>query len=334
MAIEKQKVAIIGSGNCAIAKIAGYNAARHSDSFERQVNMYVYQEKNLTDIINEEHTNKKYLPNVQLPENVVAISNVEEAARDATLLIFVLPHQFILNVCKSLKGNISPKAHAISMIKGVDVRDNKISIFADVIQEALGIPCAALSGANIANEAVARDKFSETTVGYRPNQRELALSYVKLFDTNNFRVGMIDDVAGVSLCGALKNVVAIGAGFCDGLGWGDNAKAAIMRIGLMEMKKFSLEFFQNVKPETFTETSAGFGGRNRKCAEAFVKTGKPFSVLEAELLNGQKLQGTETAREVYQYLSSRNRVDAYPLFRTIYKISFEGMPPAQLTSDL
>lgn len=101
---------------------------------------------------------------MQLPENVVAISNVEEAARDATLLIFVLPHQvrfccmekltrqFILNVCKSLKGNISPKAHAISMIKGVDVRDNKISIFADVIQEALGIPCAALSGANIANE--------------------------------------------------------------------------------------------------------------------------------------------------------------------------------------
>lgn len=227
------------------------------------------------------------------------------------------------------------------MIKGVEVADKNISIFPDVIEKALGIPCAALSGANIANE-VASGLFSETTVGYRPHQRALAEYYVKLFDTHKFRVGMIEDVAGVSLCGALKNIVAVGSGFVDGLGWGGNAKAAIMRIGLMEMRRFALEFFKDVRPETFTETSAGvadlittcFGGRNRKCAEAFVKTGKPFNVLEAELLNGQKLQGTETTRDVYEFLQSRGKIEEYPLFKTIYDISFNGLDPKLLTERL
>ncbi|SHO79582.1 Similar to S.cerevisiae protein GPD1 (NAD-dependent glycerol-3-phosphate dehydrogenase) [Malassezia sympodialis ATCC 42132] len=344
---QKQKVAIIGSGNwgSAIAKIAGYNTARHTDIFEPIVNMYVYEEvingKKLTEIINEDHVNTKYLPHARLPDNVVAVPNAEDAACGATLLVFVLPHQFIQNVCKSLKNSLAPDAHAISMIKGVDVSSHNISIYADVIEKALNIPCAALSGANIANE-VAAGLFSETTVGYRPHQRHLAEYYVKLFDTPKFRVGMIEDVAGVSLCGALKNIVAIGAGLVDGLGWGGNAKAAIMRIGLMEMRRFSLEFFENVRPETFTETSAGvadlittcYGGRNRKCAEAFVKTRKPFHVLEAELLNGQKLQGTETAKDVYEFLKARGKVDEYPLLRTIYEICFEGVDPSQLTERL
>lgn len=108
--------------------------------------------QNLTEIINQQHVNKKYLPDVTLPDNVVAMPKVEDAAKDATLLIFVLPHQFILNICKALKGNLAPNAQAISMIKGVEVSNKNISIYADVIQEALGIPCAALSGANIANE--------------------------------------------------------------------------------------------------------------------------------------------------------------------------------------
>lgn len=240
-----------------------------------------------------------------------------------------------------MKDAISPNAHAISMIKGVEVEGTNISIYADVIEQSLGIPCSALSGANIANE-VAQGLFSETTVGYRPSHRELAKYYYKLFDTPKFRVGVIEDVAGVSLCGALKNIIALAAGFVDGLGWGGNAKAAIMRIGLMEMRDFSLQFFKDVSPETFTETSAGmadlittcYGGRNRKCAEAFVKTRKPFSQLEAELLNGQKLQGTETTKDVFTFLKARDQIDRYPLFRTIYDISFNGLEPERLTERL
>lgn len=107
---------------------------------------------------------------------------------------------------------------------------------------------------------------------------------MELFHTPNFRVSLTDDVLGVSLAGALKNVVAVAAGLVDGLEWGDNAKAAIMRIGLLEMKRFAKEFFPDggVRDATFVEESAGvadlitscLGGRNRKCAEAFVTSGK------------------------------------------------------------
>jgi glycerol-3-phosphate dehydrogenase (NAD+) len=116
----------------------------------------------------------------------------------------------------------------------------------------------------------------------------------------------------VEICGALKNVVALAAGFCDGLGFGTNTKAAIIRIGMVEMRRFAHSFFFNVKDETFWDSTgladlitACFGGRNRKCAEAFVKTGKPFAQLEREMLNGQKLQGTLTARGMFEFLKAR-----------------------------
>merc|ERR1711920_908276 len=121
---------------------------------------------------------------------------------------------------------------------------------------------------------------------------------------------MGDDIAGVELCGALKNVVALGAGFCDGLGYGGNTKAALIRIGLQEMKAFIRYFYPDVKDATFLEScgvadliTTCYGGRNRKCAEAFAKTGKSWDVIEKELLNGQKLQGTLTAKEVHEVLS-------------------------------
>jgi glycerol-3-phosphate dehydrogenase (NAD+) len=105
--------------------------------------------------------------------------------------------------------------------QGVDVKVDKIHIFSEVIEEELGISCSALSGANIANE-VARDAFSETTIGCR--NKEDGERWSSLFHTNNFRVAVTDDVLGVSLAGALKNVVAVAAGFVDGLGMGSNAK--------------------------------------------------------------------------------------------------------------
>jgi glycerol-3-phosphate dehydrogenase (NAD+) len=96
----------------------------------------------------------------------------------------------------------------------------------------LGIECAALSGANIANE-VAKDKFSETTIGCR--DIEAAKKWAKLFETEFFRVSVNKDVLGVSLGGALKNVVAVAAGLIDGLQWGNNAK--------VRRTSFSLSFF-------------------------------------------------------------------------------------------
>lgn len=103
---KKHKVVIVGSGNwgSAIARIAGQNTQRHSDTFQREVQMYVFEEdyngKPLSQVINETHENPKYLPGCKLPDNVIANPNPVDAVKDATLLVFVLPHQFIRSVCK------------------------------------------------------------------------------------------------------------------------------------------------------------------------------------------------------------------------------------------
>ncbi|GHJ86671.1 hypothetical protein NliqN6_3073 [Naganishia liquefaciens] len=332
----REKIAIVGSGNwgSAIAKIAAQNASRQPELFEAdRIPMWVFEEevngRKLTEIINETRINEKYLPDIKLPDNVWATADLEEAVKDATIFIFVLPHQFLGKTIEQLKGRVSKGARGITLIKGVGVEGGEIQIFADTIERELGISCSALSGANIANE-VAAEKFSETTIGYR--KREDGEMWQKLFATDFFKVQIVEDVAGVSLCGALKNIVAVGAGFMDGLGWGDNAKAAVMRNGLIEMKNFCLEFFETSKAETFFQESAGvadlmtscMGGRNRKCAEAFVKTGKSFHELEKEMLGGQKLQGIHTAEDVHNFLKARNRQDGYPLFEAIYECSWEG----------
>lgn len=154
-------------------------------------------------------------------------------------------------------------------------------------------------------------------------------TFKALFHRRYFQVRVVSDVAGVSLGGALKNIIAVAAGFVDGLGWGDNAKAAIMRIGLLEMVKFGTQFFgKTVQPRTFTEESAGVadlittcaGGRNHRCAKLSVQRGVSIEEVEAKELNGQKLQGTLTAVEVNQFLKSQGLEKDFPLFTAVYEI--------------
>lgn len=114
-----------------------------------------------------------------------------------------------------MKGAISSNAKAISLIKGLEIKPEGVTLFSEEISRKLGINVAALSGANIADE-VALERFCETTIGCRSEQDgEL---FFKLFNTNYFHVNVIRDYVGVELCGALKNVVAVGAGISDGLG--------------------------------------------------------------------------------------------------------------------
>ncbi|SAM00228.1 hypothetical protein [Absidia glauca] len=321
---EKLKVSIIGSGNW-------------------QVRMWVFEEqidgRNLTDIINEKHENVKYLPNVKLPDNVVAIPDVTEAAKDADILVFVLPHQFVYKVCGSLKGVISSKCRAISLIKGLDFRDNELALFSEEIERILDIPCAALSGANIASE-VAEERFSEATIACRNIDEEGPL-YVDLFNTSYFDVKVIGDWRGLQVCGALKNVIAVGSGIVDGLKLGNNAKSAVIRRGLVEMRRFGKAFFGGVHTETFFEScgvadliTTCAGGRNRRVAEAFVTTGKPIDVLEKDMLNGQKLQGSLTAQEVHSFLLARNKTEEFPLMTAVYRILYENQHPKAIVEYL
>lgn len=331
----------------------------------------------LTEIINTYHENVKYLPNIALPTNLIANPSVQDAAKNSSILIFNLPHQFIGRISKQLQGHILPYARGISCIKGVEVTESEVSLFSEWIGDGLGIYCGALSGANIANE-VAREKWSETTIAYDPppmdsrnptpngptpsssppdNVPEVPtppdmeykdvlgrVSKVKLtplpqgycpvdhalfrtlFHRPYFHVRMVSDVAGVSLGGALKNIVALAAGFVEGKGWGDNAKAAVMRVGLLEMVKFGKEFFpQTVRVETFTEESAGVAdmitscasGRNFRCAKMAIERGVTVAEIERTELNGQMLQGTSTAKEVNNFLKSRGRSADYQLFTAV-----------------
>jgi glycerol-3-phosphate dehydrogenase (NAD+) len=201
-----------------------------------------------------------------------------------------------------------------------------------------------------------------------------------LFDAPTFRVQHVEDVAGAECCGALKNVVALGAGFVDAAGFGSNTKAALLRVGLEEMAKFCHMFFEGVKDSTFTQScgmadliTTCYGGRNRRCAEAFAVDrmrgasatesacsnnvgGNPNDMdgddlppilrseedecesmwerIEAKLLNGQKLQGTGTCKEVYALLQSRGVLTAFPLFSTIHQIAFQGKPPQQIVEGI
>ncbi len=152
-----------------------------------------------------------------------------------------------------------------------------------------------------------------------------------------FRVDCIPDPAGVELAGALKNVIALAAGFCDGLGLGSNSKAAILRIGLLEMKKFAAMFYPNTIEETLWNSAGvadlittAFGGRNRKCAEAFVRTGKGWIELERSMLGGQKLQGVQTCRDVHAFLTGKGAKKEFPLMVAVYEIADCGANPKRI----
>nr|WIM01449.1 glycerol-3-phosphate dehydrogenase [Limnephilus lunatus] len=337
---SKINVCIVGSGNwgSAIAKIVGFNAAR-LPNFEDRVTMYVYEEmiegKKLTEIINTTHENVKYLPGHILPANVVAVPDVVDAAKDADILIFVVPHQFIRNLCSTLLGKIKPTAAALSLIKGFDVAEGGgIDLISHIITRNLKIPCHVLMGANLAGE-VAEEKFCETTIGCR--DATLAPVLRDMMMTHNFRVVVVDDEDAVEICGALKNIVACGAGFVDGLGFGDNTKAAIIRLGLMEMIKFVDVFYPGSKLSTFFEScgvadliTTCYGGRNRRVSEAFVKTGKSIKELEVEMLNGQKLQGPFTAEEVNHMLKLKGMENKFPLFTAIHRICIGELKPSDM----
>ena len=278
---------MVGSGNwgTTIAKVVAENTAENTDLFEQKVTMWVYEEEykipesskhyeagsalctkpqKLSELVNALHENVKYLPGIALPKNLVAVPDIADAVKDATILIFNMPHQFISRICDMIKGKNVPYARGISCIKGVAVTDEGCDLFTDSIGQKLGIYCGALSGANIANE-VALEKFSETTVAFDPPPMDsrhptpagsrsgspnrvngdevngevtspkgsklklvaLPAEYPPLNHNNirklihrpYFHVRLVNDVAGVWLGGALKNIVALAAGFVDGLGW-------------------------------------------------------------------------------------------------------------------
>jgi len=165
---------------------------------------------------------------------------------------------------------------------------------------------------------------------------EIGKIWQQLFDTPYFRVNGVPDVAGVEVCGALKNVIALAAGFCDGMNYGSNTKAAIIRLGVEEMRNYANLFFDDVIEDTFFD-SAGWadvittcvGGRHVRCAAEFVrqKQKKSWDEIEKEMMGGMKLQGQVTCAEVQQTLTAFKLEEMFPLFNATHQVAFSGLPP-------
>ena len=335
-------VSVVGSGNWGntIAKVIAENALENPKLIAPQINMWVFEEKidgvNLTEIINTKHENVKYLPGVKLPENLHAEPDIGKAVADADLIVFNLPHQFLHRICSQMKGKVKAGARAISCLKGLEVTPEGCKLLSTYITDILGLACGALSGANLAPE-VARGKWSETSIAYpipadfKGQGKDIDSHVLRaMFHRPYFHVHVIEDVAGVSVAGALKNIVALAAGFVEGKGWGDNAKSAIMRIGLGEMLRFSETFFPDSQATTFTRESAGVadlittcsGGRNVRVAKYMAQTGSSGQEAEKKLLNGQSCQGIITAKEVHDLLTNCNKLGEFPLLETTYQIVY------------
>uniref|UniRef100_A0A1I8E9Q5 Glycerol-3-phosphate dehydrogenase [NAD(+)] n=1 Tax=Wuchereria bancrofti TaxID=6293 RepID=A0A1I8E9Q5_WUCBA len=344
------KVTLVGSGNwgSAISLIIGKNVQKYKDMFDHQIRMWVYEEiingMKLTEVINTQHENIKYLPGKKLPPNVVAIPDLLTACKDSDILIFVIPHQFVENVCIQLKGHLKEGVLVVSLIKGFMIQKKKggIRLVTEEIRDLLDVDTAVLMGANLAPE-VANEDFCEATIGCK-DQKDRWSILQKLFDSDNFKIALTEDANTVELCGGLKvsnscfsaykmyssmnlelycsilfgllqNIVACAAGFADGLGYGSNTKSAIIRLGLMEITIFVELFYHGSSIRTFFEScgvadliATCSAGRNRKICEAFVKTGKSIKELEQEMLNGQSAQGPLTAEEVYLMLKKHNMI--------------------------
>ena len=249
---DQLKVAVIGGGNwgTAVARRLGFNIIKlDSPNIDSTVNQWVFEEqirgKKLTEIINTQRENVKYLPSIYLPHNITAIPDLLSAIQGANILCFVLPHIYLNGILKQLKGHVTSDTIAVSFIKGVNSKFDdkgrvKIERYSEIIQNTLGLENVAVAmGANLASD-IAHDSFAETTIA--SSNLDIAKLIAYLFHCETFRAQTTDDISTVELCGALKNIVALGAGICDGLELGFSTKAAVIRQGLEEMSLFCKVF--------------------------------------------------------------------------------------------
>ncbi|XP_075144669.1 glycerol-3-phosphate dehydrogenase [NAD(+)], cytoplasmic-like [Haematobia irritans] len=338
--MEKTSICVIGSGNLgtAIGKILAENAAILTD-VEDSVNLFVYDELfegiRLSEIINTHHVNAKYLPMLQLPENLIACTDLVETAKYADIIVFAMPQHLIEDFCQTLLGKIKPNAMAISIIKGFTINENGgIELISQTIMKFLKIPCAVLMGVNMASE-VTLNKYCEATLGCRDMKNSKL--FKDLFSTPNFRVTVIDDADCVEVCGYLKHIIAFSSGLLDGLEANENTKSACLRFGLNEIIRFIDVFYPGCKLSTLLE-SCGIAdmmtvccsSRNRRLGELVVKTGHSVDHLEKTSMGREKILGPMTVKAVNYMLQQKGLQEKFPLFVMIYKICQNICKPEEL----
>lgn len=235
------------------------------------------REEEIAEGVNASHRNPVYLPDVELPESVYATVDFEDALLGAEAVVMVTPSIGVRDTAVSMKPYLSESTPVVILSKGVEGGSNML--MTEVLEDVLGNRkrLAGLSGPNHAEE-VSKGVPSATVVAAYDNA--VGELFQDAFMTPFFRVYTNDDVVGVELAGASKNVVAIAAGMCDGLGYGDNTKATLMTRGLAEMTRLGKALGAN--PLTYMGL-AGMGdlvvtctsrhSRNRRLGEMVARGG-------------------------------------------------------------
>jgi len=275
--------------------------------------------------------NQKYLPEIIFPENLHPSSDMAEVLQHCKNILIAVPSHAFRAVLEEIKHYQIPQ-QLVWATKGLDPTSHRL--LHEVSQEILGdIPIAVLSGPSFAKETA---KGLPTAVVIATTEKKFADELQTKFHSKTFRVYSSDDVIGVELGGAMKNVLAIAVGIADGLGYGANARSALITRGLAEMMRLGLAF--GAKPETFMGLS-GVGdliltctdnqSRNRRLGLAL---GQGISIANAQKEIGQVVEGIRTAAEIYHLIQDKKV--AAPICEQVYQVIHHGLAPEAAVENL
>ena len=280
--------------------------------------------------VNARRENFRFLPGIEIPGTLTFSSDRAAVTGGTENYVVAVPSKFYRDTLSSFSGHVPSSAKVVSVSKGL-LDNQRLSEWAE---DLLGLThVAALSGPSHAEEVA---KEAPTLVTSASTDHDLAVHFQHLFNQKRFRVYTSSDIIGVELGGALKNVIAIAAGISDGLGFGDNTKAALVSRGLAELIRLGTAC--GGRMETFTGLS-GVGdmmvtcgsqhSRNRGFGE---KIGQGQTVAEIEASTQMIAEGVFNARTALE-LATTLKVDV-PITQEVYNVLYEDLEPAQAMDNL
>ena len=294
------------------------------------VNIYDRNESVVNEI-NIKRTNEKYMNDLIFPDTVTAFNNIEEAIEGTDYIVLSVPSHVIRSMCKNIKGKISKNIPIISIAKGIEENsDKRLSV---VIEEELDNPVVILSGPSHAEEVAMK---LPTTIVSTSKDMKYAADVQDLFMNSYFRIYTNEDIIGVEVGGAVKNIIALAAGVIDGLGYGDNTKAALLTRGMKEITRVGIAL--GGKVETFygltgmgdlIVTCTSMHSRNRR---AGLLIGKGMSLEETLQEVGMVVEGVKACRAFYE-LKEKMGI-SMPITDGLYKGLFEGKDAKAIIDEL
>lgn len=284
--------------------------------------------------IEKTRVNEKFLSNITLPTSIKLTSDLNAAVKMSELIVVAIPSQFVRKVLRGISHKYISNAVFLSATKGIEIKTHKT--ISSVILEETGCSrkqLAVLSGPTIAIEVA---KNIPTAAVISSKNKALAQALQDIFMTDRFRIYINSDVLGVELGGSLKNIIAIGCGISDGLGFGTNTKSALLARGLAEMSRLGMAM--GAKRETFSGIS-GLGDLVTTCISPYSRNrfvgeqiGKGKSLKEILSAMDMVAEGVPTVRAGY-FLSKRYNV-SMPITEQVYAVLYKNKDPKKAVNDL